>query len=166
MKRILLSMLFAAAIFSASTSEAQSNVKINLDAQPQWGPAGYNYAEYYYMPDIETYYNVPRREFVYYKDNKWAFSPNLPPTYSTYDLYSGHKVVLKTPNAYKNYNTHKVQYAKYKNKHGQVNIKTKGNNGNHYGQNKNKTNNGNHYGQNKSNGNNKGKVNGKGKGNH
>lgn len=160
MKKVLMSMLFAAAIFSATSSKAQVKVNVNLGTQPQWGPAGYDYAEYYYMPDIETYYYVPRKEFVYLSGDKWVFSPNLPPMYSNYDLYGGHKVVFKTPHAYKNFKTHKVSYAKYKNHKGQVTIKHKGNNGNHYGQYKNKSNNGNHKGQYK----NKSKGNGKGKG--
>lgn len=160
MKKVFMSMLFAAAVFSATSAIAQVKVNVNLGTQPQWGPAGYDYAEYYYMPDIETYYYVPKKEFVYLSGDKWMFSPSLPQRYSGYDLYSGHKVVFTTPYAYKSFNTHKVRYAKYKNHKGQVTLKTKGNNGNHYGQYKNKSNNGNHNGQYK----NKGKGNGKGKG--
>lgn len=173
MKKLLMSMLFAVAIFSVTSLEAQVKLNVNVADQPQWGPAGYDYAEYYYMPDIETYYYVPRKEFVYFNDNKWQFSPNLPQRHSNYDLYTGHKVVFKSPNAYKNFKTHKVSYAKYKNHKGQVTLKQKGNNGNHYGQYKNKSKNGNHNGQKNNNINNgnhngqdkiKSKGNGKGKG--
>lgn len=173
MKKMLVSLLLSVATMTiVNTSQAQVSVNINTGVQPAWGPAGYNYAEYYYMPDIETYYYVPRKEFAYKSDDKWVFSPNLPQRHSGYDLYAGHKVVLTTPDAYKNFNTHKVRYAKYKNHKGQVTLKDKGNNGNHYGQYKTKSNSGKHKGQYKTKSNNgkhkghyqnKGKANGKSK---
>ena len=58
-------LLVSAALFVANKSTAQVSVQVNIGDQPEWGPAGYAYAEYYYMPDIEAYYYVPRRQFVY-----------------------------------------------------------------------------------------------------
>lgn len=151
MKKFLFSMLLTVATVAiVNTATAQVKVNINIGDQPEWGPAGYDYAEYYYMPDIETYYYVPKRQFVYFSGNNWLFSPTLPPMYSNYNLYSGYKVVFKTPNAYKNFNNHKVKYVRYKNYgNRQVIIKNKHDNGNHYGQYKSKE---------------RGKGNGKGKG--
>jgi len=159
MKKIMFSMLFAVAtIAMVNTSKAQVSVNINIGAQPEWGPVGYDYAEYYYLPDIETYYYVPRREFVYFSGNRWVFSPNLPPMYANYNLYSGYKVVFKTPNAYRNFNSHKVRYVRYKNYNNkQVIIKNRHDNGNHNGHFKNNGN-----GNSKGNGNGKSKGNGKG----
>jgi hypothetical protein len=48
---------------------AQVRVNINIGSQPVWGPVGYDHVDYYYLPDIETYYYVPTRQFVYF--NKW-----------------------------------------------------------------------------------------------
>jgi hypothetical protein len=140
MKKIMLCVLFTAVTFVfVSTAKAQVNVNINIGVQPEWGPSGYDYAEYYYMPDIETYYYVPRREFIYFSGNRWVFSPVLPPMYSNYDLYGGYKVVFKSKDAYKHFNEHKIKYAKYKHyDNRQPNIKYKHDNGNHYGQNKSK----------------------------
>lgn len=133
-------MLTFAAIAFVNTSNAQVKVGININIgdQPEWGPAGYDYAEYYYMPDIETYYYVPQRQFVYFSGNRWVFSNALPPAYAGYNLYSGYKVVFKTHDAYKQFNNHRVKYVRYKNYNGgQVIIKNKHDNGNHYGQDKN-----------------------------
>jgi hypothetical protein len=128
-----------ASLAIVNTSDAQVSVNVNIGSQPEWGPSGYNYAEYYYLPDIETYYYVPKRQFVYLSGSNWVFAPTLPPMYSGYDLYTGYKVVFKTPDAYKHFNEHKVKYVKYKNYRGtQVIIKNKPDNGNHYGQYKNK----------------------------
>lgn len=134
-------MLICAAIAFSTTSIAQVkvNVNINIGDQPEWGPAGYDYAEYYYMPDIETYYYVPQRQFVYFSGNRWVFSNALPPMYSNYNLYSGYKVVFKNHDAYRQFNDHRVRYGRYKNYGGrQVIIKNRHDNGNHYGQYKNK----------------------------
>lgn len=137
MKKKLFSMLFVlTAFFISSTSRAQVSVgiNININDQPDWGPAGYDYVEYYYMPDIEAYYYVPGRQFVYLSGNRWVFSATLPSVYAHYNLYSGYKVVFKTPYAYKHFRDHRVRYVKYKNyKEKQVIIKYKHDKGKHKG---------------------------------
>jgi hypothetical protein len=52
------------------------------------GTVGYDYVEYYYLPDIETYYYVPKHQFVYLSNGKWIFATSLPSRYSSYNLYS------------------------------------------------------------------------------
>jgi hypothetical protein len=98
----------------AGTSQAQINLNVNLGSQPQWGPSGYSHAEYYYLPDIETYYHVPKKQFVYLNNGKWAFSNSLPVRYSNYNLYNGYKVVMNTSKPYSNFGQHKTKYSKYK----------------------------------------------------
>ena len=140
MKKVMFSMLFAVATLAfVNTSKAQVSVNINIGVQPEWGPSGYDYAEYYYMPDIETYYYVPKHQFVYFSGNRWVFSSALPPMYSNYNLYSGYKVVFKSPDAYRHFDEHRVKYVRYKNYNNrQVIIKNKHDNGNHNGEYKNK----------------------------
>ena len=62
-----------AALFLVNISFAQIDVNINLGSQPVWGPTGYDYVEYYYLPDIEVYYSVPKNRFYYYENNKWKY---------------------------------------------------------------------------------------------
>ncbi|MBK7376806.1 MAG: hypothetical protein IPJ02_15035 [Chitinophagaceae bacterium] len=140
MKKILLSMLLvSAALFVANKSTAQVSVQVNIGDQPEWGPAGYAYAEYYYMPDIEAYYYVPRRQFVYLSGGRWVFAASLPPMYSHYNIYTGYKVVMRTPHAYRYFKNHRVRYAGYRNRYDQqVILVNKHDNGNHYGHYKNK----------------------------
>lgn len=126
------------AFVNTAKAQVRVGININIGDQPDWGPAGYDYAEYYYMPDIETYYYVPQRQFVYFSGNRWVFSNTLPPMYANYNLYSGYKVVFRTHDAYKQFNDHRVRYVRYKNYDGrQVTIKYKHDQGNHYGQYKN-----------------------------
>lgn len=114
MKRIALVFALSLAALLPQTTHAQIHVNVNLGAQPLWGPVGYNQANYYYLPDIDTYYDVANKQYIYMNNGQWAFSNTLPAKYSSYNLYNGYKVVLNTPKPYLNYNTDKVKYVKYK----------------------------------------------------
>ncbi|HSU28238.1 MAG TPA: hypothetical protein VLJ68_07645 [Chitinophagaceae bacterium] len=116
MKKIIAALALIVALSSVNAVQGQIrfNVNINLSSQPSWGPRGYNYVEYYYLPDIDAYYYVPRRQFVYLSGSRWIFSASLPPQYRSYDLYSGHKVVINQPNAYLYYNQHRAKYGHFR----------------------------------------------------
>ena len=106
--------MFSAAIFNNTSAQIRVNVNVNIGSQPNWGPVGYDYVDYYYLPDIETYYYVPTRQFIYLSGGNWVFAYGLPPAYRAYNLYTGYKVVVNQPRAYQYYSTHKVKYSKYK----------------------------------------------------
>ena len=119
----------------ASTTQAQVSVNVNIGAPPVWGPVGYTNMEYYYLPDIEAYYDVRAAQFIYLGGGTWVRSSRLPRQYRNYDLYSGYKVVLndyhgRTPYVY--YNKHRTKY--YKGYHGapQRSFKPRGDNHDHY----------------------------------
>jgi hypothetical protein len=120
MKKIIFctGLLLSAILFNDAQSQVRVNVNVNIGSQPVWGPVGYDYVEYYYLPDIDIYYYVPRRQFVYLSGGRWIFSASLPVAYRSYDLYSGYKVVINEPRAYKYHNQHKVKYSSYKDNRG------------------------------------------------
>ena len=118
MKKFLLVFLVAIGSIISRPATAQVSLNINIGSQPAWGPAGYDYVEYYYLPDIETYYYVPKRQFVYLNNGKWIFATALPTRYRSYNLYSGYKVVINQPRPYLHFTTHKVTYGKYKGNNG------------------------------------------------
>lgn len=124
MKKLFFCLLLAMAV--NIDSKAQVNVNINLGSQPSWGPAGYNYVDYYYLPDIESYYYVPKRQFIYLNNGQWVFANALPSRYQGYNLFSGYKVVINRPTPYLQFQEDRVKYVGYKNKKGaQVTIKQK-----------------------------------------
>lgn len=104
-------------IFLANISSAQIN--INLSSQPVWGPTGYDYVEYYYLPDIEAYYYVPEHKYYYYNNGLWIQSNNLPSRYSSYDYYNSYKVVINEREPWKNHKTYKNKYYSYRGRHDQ-----------------------------------------------
>ncbi|SHG19123.1 hypothetical protein SAMN05444396_105301 [Flavobacterium segetis] len=109
-------------LFLAVLAHAQVSVNVNIGSQPKWAPNNQQATEYYYLPDVETYYDVRQSQFIYYGNGRWLRSRNLPNQYRNYDLYSGYKVVLNNYHGsrpYSNFKSHKVKYYKgYKgNKH-------------------------------------------------
>src|ERR1035437_7525499 len=83
-------------IFTLQES-AQSQVVIQAGVvAPTWAPVYDNVSQvqYYYLPDLEVYYDVWHHEFVYLEDGIWLFAPVLPPRFGNYDLYGGHVVIL------------------------------------------------------------------------
>ena len=63
---------------------------------PVWAPP-YNNIEkvqYYYLPDIECYYDVLNHDYIYREENNWMFTNTLPPAYDWYDLNNAFAVVI------------------------------------------------------------------------
>lgn len=125
MKKIILALSFflSAVAFKNAQAQVRLNVNINIGSQPVWGPVGYDYVDYYYLPDIETYYYVPTHQFIYLSGGNWVFAHGLPPAYRNYNLYSGYKVIINQPRAYQYFSNHKVKYAGYRSNHSQVIIR-------------------------------------------
>lgn len=102
-------------LFLGTNSQAQVNVNVNIGTPPVWGPAGYSNIEFYYLPDIECYYDIRLSQFIYFNNGRWIHSRYLPKPYRNYDLYNGYKVVLtdyhgRTPYVY--FKNHKAKYYK------------------------------------------------------
>jgi hypothetical protein len=116
-KITLIALLFASCF--AGNTNAQVSVHFNIGVQPVWGPVGYDYAEYYYIPDIDAYYNVSTQEYVYYDNYRWVTMRNLPPRYSNFDLYRAHKVVINEPSPWMHNDRYRQQYSRYRGHHDQ-----------------------------------------------
>jgi hypothetical protein len=101
------------------TVSAQVNVQVNIGSQPVWGPVGYDRANYYYLPDIDAYYDVAAQQYVYLEGSQWVTRPSLPPQYANYDLYRGYKVVINSPRPWMHAERYRTQYMKYKGRHDQ-----------------------------------------------
>ena len=119
MKRIILAAIIGVASLSSISTQAQVNVSVNIGSQPQWGPTGYDHVDYYYLPDMDVYYNVPAKQYVYLENGRWITRSSLPSRYKGYNLYNSYKVVMNNPKPYLSHQSHVQQYSKYKNYKGQ-----------------------------------------------
>ncbi|HEX7457597.1 MAG TPA: hypothetical protein VF301_04095, partial [Ginsengibacter sp.] len=113
MKKIL---LISAILLSAYSykADAQVRVNINIGRQPVWGPVGYDYVDYYYLPDLDVYYDVPGGMFVYYEFGRWNFGASLPGRYGRYDLYNSYKVVINDRNPWLRNTYYRSHYSGYR----------------------------------------------------
>ncbi|GGF15326.1 hypothetical protein [Hymenobacter cavernae] len=80
-------------LLASSTAQAQVRVNVNVGA-PVWGPAVGPNVEYYYIPEIDGYYNIYSQQYVYLDNGYWVSSPYLPPIYAGYDPRFFHPVVI------------------------------------------------------------------------
>lgn len=113
MKTKKLFFLLVTLVAFTLTSKGQVSVNVNLGSPPVWAPKAPVDVHYYYLPDIEVYYDVPERRYIYLRNGRWQRSATLPTYYRGYDLYKGRTVYLtdyrgNKPYAY--YKNHKVKY--------------------------------------------------------
>lgn len=102
----------AMVLFTATVVKAQVSVDIHY-GPPAWAPAAPATVQYYYLPDIGAYYDVPAQRYIYLRKGAWVREAQLPPRYRSYDLYHSRPVYLvdyrgNTP--YAEYKVHKVKY--------------------------------------------------------
>ncbi len=112
-------MMVAGFFFQTAEAQLRITLRANIGSQPVWGPTGYDRADYYYMPEIDVFYNVSRRQYVYQQRGRWIFSASLPVQYRNYNLYTGYKVVVNEDRPYRNADMYRNQYSSYKNRHDQ-----------------------------------------------
>ncbi len=99
--------------FADSPVQAQVSVNVNIGSQAVWGPVGYDYVEYYYLPEADVFYYVPTGQFIYWNGNQHYFVNSLPSHYSI-NLYNTYKVVVNEPKPYLQHNVYVTKYKKYK----------------------------------------------------
>ncbi|RYD94115.1 MAG: hypothetical protein EOP54_18075 [Sphingobacteriales bacterium] len=123
MKKLILTAAIALSVFSIQKASAQISLNINIGNQPVWGPVGYDHVDYYYLPDIDAYYDVPQRQYVVYENNVWVHRAALPPRYSNYNPYKSYKVVVNERDPWVRHTVIRDRYVSYKGRPSQVIIR-------------------------------------------
>ncbi len=124
LKLFLIGMLF----ISTANSQGQVSVNVNLGTPPVWAPANRVETQYYYLPDVDAYYDVPAERFIYVNKGSWIRSKVLPTRFKSYNLRGGNIIYLtdyrgNAPYVY--HKNHIVKYKKAKYKDGYVVVKQK-----------------------------------------
>jgi hypothetical protein len=121
--RHLILILLAVVVSGAASAQFRVHLKSNVDKQPVWGPVGYDHVEFYYLPDIDVYYDVPHQKFFYFERGRWASGRSLPYRYRGFDLYSSYKAVVNEPSPYRNHAVFQSRYASFRGRHDQQPIR-------------------------------------------
>ncbi|AMJ67645.1 hypothetical protein [Hymenobacter sp. PAMC 26628] len=82
-------LLSGFALAAAPAAQAQVNVNVNI-GRPAWGPAVPQGAQYYYIPEIDGYYDLQAQQYIVLRNGRWLPVAAL----SGYDPYQFHPVVL------------------------------------------------------------------------
>jgi hypothetical protein len=127
MKKCILFIVLTANFLICDTTKAQLRLCVfcNTNEQPAWGPAGFDLALFYYMPDIDIYYSVQQHLFIYQRRGEWVSSVSLPARFPAFDLFKIYKVVINEPEPYLQHQGDKEKYNSFKGKRGQPVIKDK-----------------------------------------
>ncbi|MDA6068250.1 hypothetical protein NJT12_01335 [Flavobacterium sp. AC] len=109
MKKLGIALILLMSVFA----HAQVSINVNIGTPPNWGPQGYDNSRYYYLPDIDVYYDVNQSQFIYDNNGKWIRENRLPSRYRNYDLYGGYKVVVNDYKGDAPYTYHKKHRNNY-----------------------------------------------------
>jgi hypothetical protein len=99
--------------FMFNSAKAQVNVSVNISSQALWGPVGYDYVEYYYLPEADVFYYVPNGQFIYLSGGQYVFVNTLPASYRI-NLFSTYIVVVNEPKPYLQHTIYFTKYGRYK----------------------------------------------------
>jgi hypothetical protein len=79
----------AFALLATPAAQAQVGVTINIGA-PAWGPQVPYGTQYYYIPEIDGYYDLYAQQYIVFQDGYWVPLPEL----YGYDPYQFHPVIV------------------------------------------------------------------------
>lgn len=111
MKKLIYSIIVILVILSGCYSGSQTTSG-NRYYVPDWAPVYEPGVRYYYIPDIETYYDVTNGNYIYRDRGMWIFSRDLPPMYRGYNLHNGFQVVIDR-NVYEPWRYHQNYVTSY-----------------------------------------------------
>ncbi len=129
MKAIKMAVV-AMVCMAAASVQAQVSINVNIGSAPVYHAPRYEapvYEEpvcevpvraqfdYYFLPEINAYYDVHHTEYIYLERGNWVRSRRLPVAYCNFDVRRARTIVINDYHGsrpYDNYNRHRVQYCK------------------------------------------------------
>jgi hypothetical protein len=125
MRRLKILLIAILTIFGGIL-QAQISVNLHIGTPPPWAPSGHTDIRFYYLPDVEAYYDVQSSLFIYQSGKKWVHRSHLPARYRNYNLYNGRKVMMsdyRGNSPYTHFREHKMKYGKGNRSHSQNDMK-------------------------------------------
>jgi len=107
-------ILFGCLSFKVADAQIGFGIGVNIGSQPDWGPVGYHHARYYYLPDIDAYYDVNAHQYVYFENGAWVHGAALPSSFGTFDKYHSYKAVINRRNPWEHHADIRARFSAYK----------------------------------------------------
>lgn len=95
--------------YYAETTPVRQNISY---INPKWAPEYYENIRYYYLPDIECYYDLSMGQFIYLRNGRWYNSNYFPSFYYDFNLDNCFVVILNS-NVYKPWLHHQYYLTHY-----------------------------------------------------
>lgn len=112
-KKILpIAIVLSILLINAADAQVRVNLNVNIGQRPAWGLPGNYTGDYYYFPEIDVFYHIPQRRFVYLDRGHWIYVSDLPRAYRGFDLYRGHKIVINDPNPFARPHYYRERYGR------------------------------------------------------
>ena len=110
---IMVVILLSVSLLSSCDLYTYSTVGVQIHYEnPQWAPPYSAGVRYYYLPDIEAYYDLSARDFVYLSNGQWYYSASCPSNYAGFDLSNCFTVTLDV-NIYQPWMHHQYYVSHY-----------------------------------------------------
>lgn len=111
MNKLQITLAASILMFTLQAS-AQFSVSVNVGSRPQYHNRYENPVSYYYLPEIEAYYDVNSAVFIYDSPRGWVRTGYLPEYCRNYDVNRGYKVAVSYTgrNPYVNFNYDRQRY--------------------------------------------------------
>ena len=94
---LTVTVLVAVSLFSGcSTYNYGTTNEQTYYENPEWAPEYYPGTRYYYFPDIECYYDLATREYIFLNRGQWFFTPTLLGFYNDFDPMYGFVIIINT----------------------------------------------------------------------
>ncbi|ASU34300.1 hypothetical protein [Mucilaginibacter xinganensis] len=137
MKKFVFNLLAVSLVIAFNSSPSKAQVSVGVHVGIWTPPPAYASVNYYYLPDVESYYYVPTHQYVYLNGGNWVFRASLPSRYSDYDINSGYKVAINRPRPYRYFYHDRDAYRGHRGERGGTifrdHYRSGGGNYNHYG---------------------------------
>jgi hypothetical protein len=122
MKKLFIISAIAASGLVYNAADAQINLRVGLGFRPRavvyaqaqvavnQSPAYDGSDDYYYLPDVDAYYDVTGQCYFYFDGNEWISAQYLPGTYANYDWRNARRIELRCERPYLNADFYRSKY--------------------------------------------------------
>ncbi len=87
----------------------------NNNNADNYNNSNYTADDYYYLPDIDAYYNIPLQQYIYLDGGRWITSAYLPAMYRGFNLYAANRFRIHEARPYLRADFYRNRYATYRN---------------------------------------------------
>jgi hypothetical protein len=120
MKKLIILSAIAISGLIYNTADAQIGIRVGFNFGPRrvYAPAPvvveqtpvYNDNDYYYLPDVDAYYNVDEQCYYYYDGDNWISAAYLPGAYHDYDWRSERHFEVRANRPYIHNDIYRARY--------------------------------------------------------